>query len=89
MYHYVANRQSLGLLKKIANLGIDINAYNHEGMTALHKAAMVAKDDKVLRELLAQGADKKLRTELDETAYDLAAENEYLKRNKVDITFLK
>lgn len=89
MYHYVANRQSLGLLKKIANLGIDINAYNHEGMTALHKAAMVAKDDKVLRELLAQGADKTLRTELDETAYDLAAENEYLKRNKVDITFLK
>lgn len=89
LYHYAASRGSLGMLDKVSQLGIDINAINSEGLTALHKAALTAKDTAVLHRLLELGADKGVRTELDETAYDLALENGYLKRAGADISFLK
>lgn len=89
LYHYAASRGSLSMLEVVAGMGLDINVVNSEGLTALHKAALTAKDDKVLLKLIALGANKTIKTDLDESAYDLARENKYLQDNGVDITFLQ
>ena len=66
-----------------------MNAKNQDGLTALHQAAMTAKDDKILKYLLSNGADKSIKTDFGESVYALAAENELLKKNNIDIQFLK
>lgn len=88
-YHLAVEKNSLELLKMATEFGQDINAKNKEGNTALLIAAMKAKDDNILKFLLEQGADKTITTDFDETAYDLASENELLKENNVSIKFLK
>ncbi|MNY63465.1 hypothetical protein D3C86_2004300 [compost metagenome] len=77
------------MLKKIADLNIDVNAKNKDGLTALHKAAMIAKNDAVLKYLLSIGAKKDIKTDFDESAYDLAKENETLTKNNVSVEILK
>lgn len=89
LYHTAIAKNDLSLLQKLAPLNIDVNTKNKEGVTALHKAAMVAKDDTVLKYLVSLGAKKDLKTEFDETAYDLAKENEVLQKNKTQVDFLK
>ena len=89
LYHLAAQKDDLNLFKKLAGLHIDVNAKNAEEMTVLHKVALTAHDDKILKYLLSIGAKKDIETEFGETAYDLAAQNEYLKNNKTDISFLK
>lgn len=89
IYHLAADKNDLNLLKKIAVVKVDLNKQNSEGMTALHKAALIAKDDAVLRYLVSLGAKKDLQTEFGETAYDLAKENEFLAKNNVSVEFLK
>ncbi|PXY41456.1 hypothetical protein DMB65_08450 [Flavobacterium cheongpyeongense] len=89
LYHLAVIKNDLSLLKKIADLNIDINAKNKDGLTALHKAAMVAKDDAVLKYLISVGAKKDVTTEFDESAYALAKENESLTKNNVSVEFLK
>ncbi len=89
LYHMVLYRNGLPLLKRIEAFKVDVNAKNNEGLTALHKAALTAKDDSILKYLLSIGAKKDIQTELNETAYDLAKENEYLVQNHVSIDFLK
>ncbi|WP_428225706.1 ankyrin repeat domain-containing protein [Flavobacterium sp.] len=89
LYHLAIVKNDLNLLKKLEGLGIAINAKNKEGLTLLHKAALLAKDDAILKYVLSLGADKSIKTEFDETAYDLAKENEVLKKNQVNIEFLK
>lgn len=89
LYHSAIAKNDLNLVKKLAPLNIDVNAKNKDGLTALHKAAMVAKDDSILKYLLSIGAKKDINTEFDESAYALAKENESLTKNNVSIDFLK
>ncbi|PAC32078.1 ankyrin repeat domain-containing protein [Flectobacillus sp. BAB-3569] len=89
LYHLAVMKNDLGLLKHIQALGIDVNAKNSEGITALHKAAMIAKDDTVMKYLVSVGAKKEAVTNFNETAFDLASENESLSKSKISITFLK
>lgn len=89
LYHLAVTKNDPDLLKKVSTLGIDVNAKNAEGMTALHKAAMLAKKDDVLQVLVAAGAKKELQTSFGETAYDLASENELLKQANISVDFLK
>ncbi|WP_264524273.1 ankyrin repeat domain-containing protein [Flavobacterium sp. N502536] len=89
LYHSAIAKNDLTLVKKLASLNIDINAKNKDGLTALHKAAMVAKDDSILKYLLSIGAKKDINTEFDETAYALAKENESLTKNNISVDFLK
>ena len=46
-------------------------------------AAMKAEDDAIIKYLLAQGADKTVMTDFDETIFDLASENELLKNKEL------
>ncbi|MWB96477.1 ankyrin repeat domain-containing protein [Flavobacterium sp. GA093] len=89
LYHLAVVKNDLTLLKKLADFNIDINAQNKDGLTALHKAAMISKDDSLLKYLLSIGAKKEIATEFDESAYALAKENESLTKNQVSIEFLK
>ncbi|RZK81006.1 MAG: ankyrin repeat domain-containing protein, partial [Pedobacter sp.] len=89
LYHVAIAKNDVSILKRLQPLGIDINAKNKEGFTVLHKAAMISKDDVVLKYLLSAGAKKEAVTGFDETAFDLASENESLTKNNISVTFLK
>lgn len=87
LYHMAVSNQNLSMLKYISRYTIDINSKNADGLTALQKAVMTAKNNTIIKYLIAKGANKKVTTEFDETLYDLAKENEALKN--VDISYLK
>ena len=89
LYHIAVVKNDLPLLKKISTLNIDVNAKNKDGLTALHKAAMISKDDGLLKYLLSIDAKKDINTEFNESVYTLAKENESLTKSKTDIEFLK
>jgi len=89
LYHLAVAKNDLTLLKRIQDSKIDVNAKNKEGFTALHKAAMTAQDDTIIKYLLSIGAKKETVTEFKETAFDLASENEFLAKNNISIDFLK
>ncbi len=88
LYHLAAKANDISLLKRLASFDIDVNARNDEGMTALHQAAMKAKDDEIMKYLISIGADKNAKTAFEETAYDLAGENELLQDKNVELKFL-
>lgn len=87
LYHLAIEKQSIPMLDFIKHYNININAKNKKGLTALQQAVMTAKNDKIIKHLIAQGANKTVKTDFDETLYDLAKENEALKNT--DINFLK
>lgn len=89
LYHIAAQKEDLELFRKLERLAINIDAKNLEEMTVLHKIALTAHNDKLLKYLIEKGADKKATTEFGETAYELAATNEYLLNNNINIEFLK
>lgn len=87
LYHLAVSKQNLSMLKFIKKFKININAKNTDNYTALQKAVMTAKNDKIIKYLIKNGANKTIKTDFDETLYDLAKENEALKN--IDISFLK
>jgi ankyrin repeat protein len=89
LYHIAIIKNDLTLLKKLADLNIDINAKNKDDLTVLHKAAMISKDDTILKYLVSIGAKKEITTGFDESTYALAKENESLTKNNVSVEFLK
>lgn len=89
LYHLAVVKNDVSLLKRLQPLNVDINAKNKEGLTALHKAALIAKDDAILQYLISIGAKKDAITTYKETAFDLASENESLTKNNISINFLK
>ncbi|AXY72735.1 ankyrin repeat domain-containing protein [Paraflavitalea soli] len=89
LYHLAIAKGDIALLKKIETLQVDVNAKNKEGLTVLHKAAMLSKDDSILKYLLSIGAKKEATTAFEETAWQLAKENEFLTKSHVSIDFLK
>ncbi len=89
LYHLAAEKNDLAFLKKIGKMKIPINAKNKEGNTALHIAAMKSDNDAILKRLLQEGADKTVKTDFEESALDLAYENELLKKNNVELNFLR
>jgi ankyrin repeat protein len=89
LYHLAVAKNDLSLVKRLESYQIDVNAKNSEGITALHRAAMVSKDDVMLKYLVSIGAKKDIVTNFQETAFDLAGENESLTKNNVTVNFLK
>ncbi|WP_139959729.1 ankyrin repeat domain-containing protein [Flavicella sediminum] len=87
--HIAVEKGDEKLILKALELGAEINKKNTEGLTPLHLAAMKANNVSLLKMLLSKGADKNMLTDFEESAYDLAIENELLKKQKLDIKFLK
>lgn len=88
LVHKAVKHEDWSLMKIILSHSLDINAKNNEGMTPLHLAAMSGENIKFVEKMLAAGADKTLTTEFDESAYDLAMENELLNKNIEDLNIL-
>lgn len=89
LLHLATEKNSLSLLNQLFNYGIDVNAKNAQGYTALHIASMKAKNNSILKYLLSKGADHSIKTDFKESAYDLVLENELLKENNTELNFLK
>ena len=87
--HLAVEKGKKELLMKAIEAGVDVNRRNEAGLTPLHLAAMKAHNQEMLMLLLKNGADKGMLTEFEESAFDLANENEALIRNGVSIDFLK
>ena len=87
IYHLAATKNSIDLLDKIAKLNIDINAKNENGLTDLHRAAMTSNNAEIIKHLIDLGAKPIILSDFEESAYDLALENELLDKSKVE--FLK
>ncbi len=87
--HVAIDKNNSYLLQKAIELGVDLNHKNDDGVTPLHMAAMSATDEHMIQALLSAGADKKILTQYDESAYELASQNELLIKNEVNVGFLK
>lgn len=87
LLHLAVDKESTFLVKKAIELKTKINQKNDEGLTPLHLAAMKAREVDVIKVLLANGANKNIRTEFNESAFDLANENEAIKEQQLN--FLK
>ena len=87
--HLAAKENNMALLKRLEEYKLALNSRNMDGNTALHLAAMSAKNDGILKYLIAQGADKTAKTEFEESVLDLAKENELLSATGTSLDFLK
>jgi len=89
LIHIAVKKMEFDLVKWLMRYKLNINQKNEEGNTALHIAVMKAKNDKTLKFLIRNGANKDLKTDFNESAMDLALENELLIKNKIKLNFLK
>ncbi|GAB1856514.1 ankyrin repeat domain-containing protein [Flavobacteriaceae bacterium MHTCC 0001] len=89
IWHMAVKQNNINLLKKLERLYVPINHKNKYGYTPLHIAAMKATDNRIIKFLLEHGADKRIKTDFDETPLDLAKENELLQENNSSLTLLE
>jgi len=89
LLHLAVMENNLNLLTRLEEFKLPVNKKNDEGYTALHLAAMSGKDPSLLHYLIENGADKSLKTEFEETVYDLVSENELLKGQLAQMDYLK
>ncbi|TRZ41173.1 ankyrin repeat domain-containing protein [Robertkochia solimangrovi] len=89
LFHLAVLKQDPYLITKAARIGISPNEKNNEGLTALHLAAMKAGNPELISLVLNEGGDKEIRTDFEESAYDLAMENEMLTEFRNDLSILK
>lgn len=89
LWHLAVKKNEIDLLKKIAQFHIPVNTKNDNSLTPLHMAAIKATDTEILKFLIERGADKKLKTDFDESVLDLALENELLQKQQVELNFLR
>ncbi|WP_194852017.1 ankyrin repeat domain-containing protein [Nonlabens antarcticus] len=89
LYHIAAAESDLELLKELSGYKVPVNATNEEGLTALHIAAMRSDNVEMMKYLISLGADTSITTDFEETAYDLAGENELLNKQQTALEFLK
>ena len=87
--HIAAKSGNIDIIHALLKTGINIDAATNDGLTTLHIAAMTSKDTELLRTLINAGADKGILTSFDETAYDLALENELIQQKSTTLQFLK
>ncbi|WP_158841752.1 ankyrin repeat domain-containing protein [Polaribacter sp. L3A8] len=87
LLHIATQENNLPLLKRLAAFKIDVNTLNKESLSALQIAVMKAKNTEIIKYLLSIGADKNIKTDFDESIFDLASENELLKKQQIN--FLK
>lgn len=88
LLHVAVEHEDIDLIELLLKHGVDINAKNNDGMTALHLAAMSGENINFISSMLAAGADKNIRTEFGENAYELAMENELMNKNTKDLKIL-
>ena len=89
LLHLAAKKNNLPLLQRLASLNLNVNHKNDEGLTPLHLAAMSTNNTKILKYLISKGADVSLKTDFEESVYDLADENELLQQQNETLEFLK
>ncbi|UMB53346.1 ankyrin repeat domain-containing protein [Lutibacter sp. A64] len=87
LLHLAVTKNDTDLLDKIVKQKVDINAKNSNGLTPLHIAAMTANTTDLIKHLIKLGAKTTIATDFEESAYDLALENEFLNKNAIE--FLK
>jgi len=88
-FHLAAEQNQIELLKKAQTLGLDVNAQNSDGFTPLHLAAMKTENIEILKYLVSIGADIALTTAFEESAHQLAQENELLQTEEINLSFLQ
>ena len=69
---HVTEAESLEIVKLMVDLGVDVNAFDNSGSTALHGAASQGFNT-VVEFLVKQGADLDVRNEYGETPWTIAA----------------
>jgi ankyrin repeat protein len=89
LYHLAVETNNTNLIKWVNSKKVEINKKNNDGMTPLHIAIRTAKNDTIIQLLLNLGADKTIKTVFGESTLELAMENEVLKENYTDLSFLK
>lgn len=87
--HLSAEKLSPQLIQKAVALGAQLNTLNDEGYTPLHIVAAKASDAELLKIFIELGSDIALPTSYGETVLEIASENEVLKKNNVNLDFLK
>jgi ankyrin repeat protein len=89
LFHLAVETNNTDLVQWVHSYNLNINTKNNNGLTPLQKVVMSAKDDKMILLLVSLGADKTIKTDFGESTYDLAMENELLRKNNINIEFLK
>lgn len=90
IYHLIAQRGDLKLMEYFLPIVKgDMNAKNELGLTAMHIIAMNAKSVDDIHAWSKLGFDIKAKSDMDETVYQLASENELINKDIEKLEFLK